>query len=174
MALLAAVQVRHSGKLAHVLVFVAIQALGKLDVIKSVPALRNMTLGTLDRGMFLHQRICRSRMLFNAECSGLKCLNVVTRRALPFVGALRKLPVVLVLVAVKAMLEGQRLLEIARGVATQTIHRLVLAFERILGFRMIEALVHCLERHSFPTSGVVARLTTLLGEAAMMRIGMAV
>ena len=45
------------------------------------------------------------------------------------------------LVAVHALLENQRLLEVSAGVALHTIHAGVLAPERKLCFGMVEALV---------------------------------
>lgn len=113
-------------------------------------------------------------MLFNSECRRREALHVVTGCALPFIGALDELPIVLVLVTVKTVLESQRLLEITRRVAAETVHRLVLALQGIFGFRMIKALVHGLQRNSLPAKGVMARLASLLRETAVMRIGVAI
>jgi hypothetical protein len=59
-------------------------------------------------------------------------------------------------------------------VALQAIYRLVLALQGVLGFRVIESLVHGLQRNTLPAAGVVTRLTALLREASPMRIGVAI
>lgn len=58
--------------------------------------------------------------------------------------------------------------------ALQAIYALVLALQRVLGFRVIESLVDSLQRDTLPAAGVVTRLTALLRETAAMRISMAV
>lgn len=73
-------------------------------------------------------------MFFDAECRRLESLHVMAGRALPFVSPLHELPIVLVPVAVETVLKRQRLLEIAAGVATQTIYRLVFSLQWVLGF----------------------------------------
>jgi len=72
-------------------------------------------------------------------------------------------------VAIHALLEYERFLEISVEVALRAIDAGVLAFKRELGLGMIEALVHGLERNLLPSAGTVARLAALR-EAPMVRI----
>lgn len=77
--------------------------------------------------------------------------------ALAAVSALGKLPVVRIgLVAIHALLERQGLLEISIGMALSAFDAGMLAFQRKLGFRMIEAFIHCLQRQLLPAARVVA------------------
>jgi len=173
-ALLAVIDVRYSGELPPMLIFVAVHTLRELHQVESVLAFWNMAFGALDGRMLLHQRIGRRRMFFHPERCRLESLDVVAGGALAFIRTLHELPVVFVFVAVEAVLKSQRLLEIAARVATQTIHRLVLSFQWIFRFGVIEALIYRCQRDSFPTGGVVARLAGLLRKAAVMRIGVAI
>ena len=113
-------------------------------------------------------------MFFDAKCGRLESLHVVAGGTLAFVGTLDELSIVLIFVAVETALKGERFLEIAAAVATQAIHCLVLAFQGIFGFGMIETLADRLQRNSFPARGVVAGLASLLREAAAMGIGVAI
>ena len=73
---------------------------------------------------------------------GFQPLHVVAGGALAAVRTLGELAVVRIgLVAVHALLEGQRLFEIAAGVALGAIDAGMFAFQRELGLRVIEALV---------------------------------
>ena len=98
----------------------------------------------------------------------------MTRGAFSAVGTLGELAVVGIgLVAIHALGEGQRFLEVAAGVALSAIDRRMFAEERELGLRMVEALINALQRDFFPPARAVARLAGLR-EAAAMRILMAV
>src|SRR5581483_11344194 len=96
-------------------------------------------------------------------------------RAFAAVRALGELPVVRIgSVAVHALRENQRLLEISAGVATQTINAGMFALQRKLRFGVIEALADRSGRNPLPSAGVVARLATLLRESAVVRIAVTV
>ena len=87
---------------------------------------------------------------------------------------LGKLAVVRIgLVTIHALLEYQWLLKVSVGVALGAIHGLVLAFERKLGFGVVEALVDGRERNLLPSARRVTRLAALR-EAAVMRVFMAI
>ena len=120
------------------------------------------------------QRIRARGMLLHRECRRLPSLHGVAGSALAAVGTLGKLAVVRIgLVAIHALLERQRLLEIAIGVALRAIDAGVLAFERKLRLRVVEALVHRLQRNLLPSARAVARLAALR-EAAVVRIFVAI
>ncbi len=120
------------------------------------------------------QGIRRGRMFFDRECRRLPPLHRVTRRALSLIRALGKLAFVWIrLVAVDALGENQRLLEVAVRMALGAIHTRVLPLQRELRFRVIKMLVHCMQRNLLPAARVVTGLATLR-EAAVMRILMAV
>ena len=119
------------------------------------------------------QRIRRGRMFLNRKFRWLPALHRVTGRALSLVRPLNKLAFVWILVAVHALREYQRLLEVAVGVALSAVHTHMLPLQRKLRLGVIKALVDCLQRNLFPAAGVVTGLATL-GEAAVMRILVAV
>lgn len=96
----------------------------------------------------------------------------MARGALAGVGTFQELAVVRVLVAVGALGEFQRFFEIAIGMAGSALDRLMFAFERILGFGVIEILSQSLG-DALPSQGGVAGGAGLL-ETAVMRILMAV
>lgn len=173
-ALLTAVQIRRRCELSLVFVFVAVEATGKLDLIKRFFPFGDMALRTGHAGVFGLERVSRGRVLFDPELCGLESFHGVAGRALSTVGTLEELAAVLIVVAIHAALESQRLLEIAAAVTLQAIHALMFAQQRVLGFGVIEALVEGGGCDPFPAGGVVARLTALLGERSVMRIGVAV
>lgn len=113
-------------------------------------------------------------MFLDPEGGRLKSLDVVTGGALALICPLHELAVVLVLVAVQAALKGEWLLEIAAAMTPQAIDRLMLAFQRILGFSVIETLVDGFQRNPFPSGGVMARLAALLRKTAVMWIRVAI
>jgi hypothetical protein len=59
-------------------------------------------------------------------------------------------------------------------VTLHAIDGLMLSDQRELGLRVIEAVTQTGHRNTLPPARVMARLATLRGEAAFMRIGMAV
>lgn len=97
----------------------------------------------------------------------------MARGAFAAIGALGELPVVRVFVAIHALLERKRLLEISTGMALSAVDADVLAQQWKLRLGMVEVLIHALKRHLLPSAGVVARLATLR-EAAAMRVFVAV
>ena len=113
-------------------------------------------------------------MVFHRVRRRLPSLHGVAWEALAAAMTFRKLSIVRIgLVAVRALAENQRLLEVAVSVALFAADRRVLAFQRVLGFRVIEILVHRLLRDSLPTRGGVAG-GTCLGEAAVVRVLVAI
>jgi len=86
---------------------------------------------------------------------GLPALHIVTGRALTAVRAFRKLSFMGILVAVRTLLELERLFEIPIGVALSALDRSVLAFQRVLCLGMVELLVDALHRDLLPSTGVV-------------------
>ena len=132
-ALLATVQIRGGGELRLVLVCVAVKAATELDLVERFFATGNVTLPTLQSGMLALQGIGGRRMLGQPKFRRLKPVHGVTGGALLTAHTLCKLSLVLVLVAVHTLLEGERLFEIALAMAGDTIHLLVLPQQRILG-----------------------------------------
>ena len=95
-------------------------------------------------------------------------------RALSMLRTLHELPVVRIrLVTIHAFCKYQRLLEISARMALGTIDRGVFALKRVLGLRVIEALIDCLQRDFFPTARTVAGLATLR-KASVVRILVAI
>jgi hypothetical protein len=173
-ALLTAVEIRSSGELSLVFVFVAVEAAREFDFIKCFPAFRDMALRTLYRGVLGFQRVSGRGVLFDTEFRGFEALYRVAGGAFSTVCTLEELPLVLVFMAIHTPLEGDRLFEITSAVALQAIDRLVLAKQGIPGSGMIKALIEGGCRDPFPPASVVARLAALLSKAAMVRVGMAV
>jgi hypothetical protein len=116
-ALITAIQVRRAGELALMLVLVAIRALRKFHPIERVFALGEVAFRALDRGVLLYEGVCGGCVLLYSERCRFKSLHVVAGCAVPFVGTLQELAIVLILVTVETSLEGQRLLEVAASVA---------------------------------------------------------
>jgi len=78
-----------------------------------------------------------------------------------------------ILVAIRALLERDLLLEIAVGVALGAIEGGVLALERVLGLGVVESLVDGLQANPLPSAGIVAGVATLR-EAAVVGILVAI
>lgn len=120
------------------------------------------------------QRIRAGRVFLDGEGRRLPALQVMARGAFSPVGTFRKLAAVRIgLVAIHALGEGQRLLKVASGMALGAIDRRMSAEQRKLGFRVVEALVHALQRDSFPSARAVTGLAGLR-EAAAMRVLVAI
>ena len=79
-------------------------------------------------------------MLLHPEFRRPESVHAVTRGTLRAAHALGELSLMLILVAIRAFLEGERLLEIAPAVAGGTINLLVLPQQRIAGLGMIKAV----------------------------------
>lgn len=127
------------------LVLVAIKTLGESEPVERLSTFWHMALCAIDGSVLQQQGIGGRRMFFNSVRCRLETLHHVTGSTLTFVGAFHELPVVLILVTVQASLKRQRLLEITPGVALEAIYALVLALQRVLGFRVIESLVDSLQ-----------------------------
>ena len=142
MALVALVLVRLAGELIIVFVHVAIRAALKIRNLEDrVLAFGRVALVAGNLGMAINQRVVGLGVRFHIEQRWLPAFHVVTAFALdPVRLVTHELPVVLVLVAVGALGEGQLLLEVAFGVAGLALHRGVLSFQRVLGFRVIEII----------------------------------
>ena len=144
------------------LVRVAIGTAVELNLEQRVLPFRDVTLRAIHRRVLPLQRIRTGRVLFHRERRRLPSLDGVTGGALATARTLGELAVVRIgLVAIHALLEYQRLLEIAVGVALGAVDAGVLALERKLGLRVVEALVDGLQRNFLPAAGVVAGLTSL-------------
>ena len=115
------------------------------------------------------QRVVSRSVFFHGEKGRLPALHVVAGRALAAILTLSELPVVSILVAIRALLERDLLLEIAVGVAPGAIDGRVFALERVLGLGVVESLVHGLQADPLPSAGIVAGVATLR-EAAVVRI----
>ena len=127
-AALAGVEVRSSGELPIVLVFVAIDTTRKLDLEKRVLAFGNMTLGAIDSEVFPFERIGRGRVIFRRERRRFETFHGVAARALRTSGPLGELAVVRIgLVTIHALCERDRLFEISTSMAARAIHGRVLA-----------------------------------------------
>lgn len=172
MALLATVQVRSLRELPLMFVLVAVHALGERNLIKRVPAFRNMTLHARYARMLALQSIGAGRMLLHIELRRFESLHRVACRALDAARPPSKLTTVNVLMAIRTLLESERFFEIAALVAREAIDALVFSDEGILGFGVIEFLVYVLERNPLPAGSAVTGLAGLR-KTSLMRIGMA-
>jgi len=76
-------------------------------------------------------------------------------------------------VAIHALLESEGLFEVSVGMTLGAVHTDVLAFERELGFRVVEPFIHRLDGNLLPAVRVVTGLAAL-GEAAVMRVLVAI
>ena len=174
MALLTAVEVWSGGELSLVFVFVAVKTARELYLVKRFFTFGDVALCTLHGGMLGLECVGSCRVLFHAEPGGLKAVNGVAVGTLPTVSPLDELPLVLIFMAVDAALEGDRLFEIAPTVTLHAIDALVLAHQRILGFRVVETLIQRRSRNPLPPIRVVATLAALKGKTAAVRIRVAI
>ena len=174
MALIALIQIGRPGKLLCMPVVVAVGTKLKLDLVECVLSLRRVTLTAFQAHVPALQRICSCRMFLDAKLGRLESVNRVTRGALAAIGSFRKLPTVRVwLMAIRALIEGDSLLEVTASVALNALHLRMLSEQRILCLRVIEILIEGGDRDFFPTRRRVAGLAGLF-EAAVMDIGVAV
>jgi hypothetical protein len=112
-------------------------------------------------------------VILHGEKGRLPALHVMTGRALAAILTLEELPIMSILVAIRALLERDLLLEIAVGVALSTFDGSVLALEGILGLGVVESLVDGLQADPLPSAGIVAGVATLR-EAAVVGILVAI
>lgn len=82
-------------------------------------------------------------MLLQPELRRLKSIDAVTGRALLTACAFCELSLMLIVVAIHTLLEGEWLLEIALAMARDTIHLLVSPQQRVLRLGMIKAVIQC-------------------------------
>jgi len=113
-------------------------------------------------------------VFFQSEGRGLEAFEIVAAAALRAASPLGELAPVFILMAIHALLEGDRLLEVTFAMASQTIHLLMLSDQGVFGLRVVESLVQCRRGDTLPTACVMAGLATLLCETATMRIAVAV
>jgi len=172
--LLALVEPGRGGELGLVLVVVAVEAASELDPVACVFAFGDVALCAFEFRVFALQRILRCGVSFQIELGRPPPVNVMAGRALTAVRALEELTVVGVLVAIRAFGERKRLFEIAVGVARAARHSLVLAEQREFGLGVIEIKAEPRADDTLPTGRCVTRLTGLRGEAAFVRIAVAV
>lgn len=100
-----------------------------------------MALRALQASVATLQGIRRGRMFLHREFRWLPALHGVTGRALSLIRALGKLAFVRIrLVAIHALGEHQRLLEVTVSMALSAVHARVLPLQRILRFGVIKAL----------------------------------
>ena len=173
-ALFAAIQVRRSGELTLVLVFVTVHAFAELDLEERVLPLGYMAPFALHLGVLAFQRVSAFGVFFHSISRRLEAVQGVTAGAFDSPRSFHELAVVHVLVAVDAFLESQRLLEVSLEVALRTFNRLVFAEQGIFRFGMVEFFVDGLQRAAFPAARIVAGLASLLLEAALVRISVAI
>ena len=169
MALVASIEIGGRGKLIGMSIGMAIGAALKLDFVKGVLALRNVALHALQARVTALQRVVGRSVFFHGEKGRLPSLYVVAGRTFAAILTLDELPVMSILVAIRALLEWDLLLEIAVGVALGAIDSEVLALEGVLGLGVVESLVHGLQVDPLPSAGIVAGVATLR-ETAVVRI----
>ena len=173
MALVAGVEIGGGGKLTGVTVGMTIGAAVELDLIPGVLALRDVALDAFQPRVTALQRVSRRSVVFHGEKGGLPALYVMAGSALAAVLTLGELPVMSVLVAIRALLERDGLLEISVGMALCAIDGSVLALKRELRLGVVEALVDGLEADLLPSGCAMAGLAGLR-EAAVMRVLVAI
>ena len=114
MAILATVLIGSGGKLFVMRVLMAIRAGREFHLVEGVFSGGRMTFVAGDGGMFSFQRIVRSRVLFHAEQRWLPALDGVALGAFSLARPRLELPLMGIgIMAIGALGEGQRLLEIA-------------------------------------------------------------
>lgn len=172
--LLTAIEIRGGCELALVFIRVAVQALGKFHLVECVFSLRDVTLRAGHGRVLGLQGIGACRVLLHPELCGLEAVYGMAGSTFAAVGSLDELPLMFVLVAVHAALEGERFLEISTGMAPNAVHLLVFAQQRVLGLGVIEVLVQSSRGNALPAGSVVAGLAALLGKTPVMRVAVAV
>ena len=142
MALIALVLVRLAGELIVVFVHVAIRAALEIRNLENrFLAFGGVALVTGDFGMAFHQRVVGTGVGLHIEQGWLPALHFVAAFALnPVRLVIHELPVVLVLVTVGALGEGNLFFEVSFNMAGLALHRGVFAFQRVLGFGVIEII----------------------------------
>jgi len=169
----AGVEIRSAGKLIGVAIGMAIGAALKFDFVKRVLALGSMALHAFQARVAALQRVVGRSVFFHGEKGRLPALHVVAGRAFAAIFSLDELPVMSILVAIRALLKRDGLFEIAVGVALGAIDSSVLALERVLRLGVIKSLGDGLKVDPLPSAGIVAGVATLR-EAAVVGILVAI
>jgi hypothetical protein len=143
-ALVALVLPGCASELRLVLIVMAVEAAGELDLVQRFLPLGNVASSALYFGMLALQRILSRSVRLHIKFRRFPSVDVVAGRALACIRPLEKLSVMCVLVTVGALRELERLLEIAIAVAGSAFDAAVLTLERILGFGMVEILLKAL------------------------------
>ena len=172
--MLTLVQVRCGRELPLVLVLVTIQTAVELDLVQRLFSFRDVALRAHQGGMLALQRVGSGLMLFQPELCRFETIYRVAGSARPAVQSFCKLALMVILVAVLALPECKRLLEIAPAMAGNTVDLLVFSEQRIAGFGVIKGLVERRWSNALPPAGVMTGLATLLREAALMRVAVAI
>lgn len=154
------------GELPIVGVLVAIRAGAERDLVERLLALRLMALFAFHIGMLAHKGVGRQRVIVQRECCRREAVLVVTRSAIAAGLSIVELAAVGVFVALRAFGKLDGLLEIGACMALRTTEPNVLAHERKVGLRMIEA--GCPSYNVPPRIDVATRAG--LSEHAAMRI----
>lgn len=169
-AVFAAILVGRGGKLFVVRILMAIRASRELHFVDGVFARRRMAFVTSDGRMFPLERIMRCRVLLNAKLRRLPACDRVALRTLSLARPRLELPFVRIGgMAIRALGKGQRLLEIASGVAVAASNFQMHSQKRIFCFRVVE--LHR-RTHFFPAGRRMAGFARSF-ERALMRIGVA-
>jgi len=169
-ALFAAIAPRVGGELSLVLILVAIQAGGKLDLVFGVFAGWNMAGGALHIGVRRNQRVLGLGVVRSRECGRAPSLHGMAALAAALVRALGKLAAVLVFVAIGARFERDLGLEIAALVAVEARYLKMLSHQRVVGLGVVKLGG---EGRPRPARRGVAGLAALF-EFALVRIGVAI
>lgn len=168
-AIFAAIQVRCGNKLPLMNILMAALAGRLRDLVNRVLSLGDVALVARDRSMAPIERVHARRMRRHGEGRRLEPIDRMTRTALALVRPRHELPVMRVLVTIRAERVCHRSFEVAACVAIGARHRGMLAQQREIRLRVIEALEL---RHAIPIRRVVARLAGP-GEGAFVRIAVA-
>ena len=169
-AVLAAILVGRGGELLVMRILMAIRARRELHFVHSVFSGRRVTFVASDGRMFSLERIMRCGVLPHAKLRWLPSFDRVALRTLSLARPRLELPFVGIgSMAIRALGKGQRLLEIASGVAVAATNFQMHSQERIFCFRMVE-----LHRriHFFPACRHMAGFARSL-KSALVRIGVA-
>jgi len=156
MAAVAGIEIGSRSKLPGMPIAVAIRTPLKFDLEQRVTPLGDVTLRAFQPGMSSLQAIGSGRVIFHRKRRRLPSADSVTGSTLSAVGPLGKLAVMRIrLVAIHALLENQRFLEITASVALNAVHAGVFLEQGISGLGVIEFLVHLCDRNLLPAAGVV-------------------
>ncbi len=139
MAILAFVQVRGRGELAVMSILVTVRAKREFYFVNRVLSDRQMAFGAFDRDVLAFQGIAGRIVFLHAEQRRLPSIQGMALCALALFRTSFELAFVRIgLVAIHAICEGKRLLEITIDVTGRAANRFVFAKQRIFCVRMIE------------------------------------